>query len=103
MKKLKQIKELPNPFIFDDGSKVASSSDWIKLRDEIIAMAQHYEYGYLPSKPDHLNATLHQNNLDIEVTVNKTKITFNAKVTFTAHKPCQTIICVLYLHKMALQ
>jgi hypothetical protein len=45
---LHSARELPNPFIFNDGSEVRSVSDWPRRRAEIADAVQKYEYGYLP-------------------------------------------------------
>ena len=48
---LPEIKELPNPFTFGDGTAVRTKEDWAKRRDEIKNLCQDYEYGHLPPKP----------------------------------------------------
>jgi endo-1,4-beta-xylanase len=48
---LPEIKELPNPFVFNDGTPVRTADDWTKRRDEIKNLFQDYEYGHLPPKP----------------------------------------------------
>jgi hypothetical protein len=42
---------LPDPFLFPDGSRVASKADWQRRRDQIKAMVLNYEYGHLPPDP----------------------------------------------------
>ena len=36
----------PDPLVFLDGRKVKDLADWEKRRKEIIALAQHYSYGF---------------------------------------------------------
>lgn len=48
---LKSVKELPNPFVFNDGSAVKSRSDWEKRRGEIREAVLFYEYGQMPGGP----------------------------------------------------
>src|SRR5437870_4632615 len=48
---LPEIKELPNPFTFADGSPVRTKEDWARRREEIKGLFQDYEYGHLPPKP----------------------------------------------------
>lgn len=43
---------LPNPFIFDDGTKVISKSDWDKRRKEIYETAVELQYGGMPPAPE---------------------------------------------------
>ena len=39
------LEKLPNPFLFDDGSKVKNVEDWEKRRQEIIKYAVTLQYG----------------------------------------------------------
>jgi endo-1,4-beta-xylanase len=48
---LPEIKELPNPFKFMDGSPVRTRDDWARRREELKALFQDYMYGHLPPKP----------------------------------------------------
>jgi hypothetical protein len=43
---------LPNPFEFNDGSKVATFDDWSKRRNEIKADIEKYEIGEKPIPSD---------------------------------------------------
>ena len=49
---LPEIKGLPNPFVFQDGSAVRSKEDWGRRRGELKALFEEYEYGHLPPKPE---------------------------------------------------
>jgi endo-1,4-beta-xylanase len=49
---LPAIKELPNPFIFADGSPVKTKDDWQRRRAELKSLFEDYMYGHLPPKPD---------------------------------------------------
>lgn len=42
------IKQLPDPFLFLDGTRVHSKKEWAKRREELKILAQHYAYGVLP-------------------------------------------------------
>jgi endo-1,4-beta-xylanase len=48
---LPEIKELPNPFTFSDGSPVRSKEDWARRREELKDLFQDYMYGHLPPRP----------------------------------------------------
>ena len=48
IEELPAIETLPDPFLFADGSRVKSFSQWEKRRSEIMAMIQHYEIGQKP-------------------------------------------------------
>lgn len=45
---LPAIEELPNPFVFADGSPVKSKDDWARRRAELRDVILYYEYGALP-------------------------------------------------------
>ncbi|HZL34723.1 MAG TPA: hypothetical protein VFC78_05385 [Tepidisphaeraceae bacterium] len=42
---LPTIKELPNPFVFSDGSPVKTPADWRRRREELKTLFLYYEYG----------------------------------------------------------
>ena len=58
MEKLIQITEynllgkLPDPFLFNDGSRVKDVSDWTKRREEIYDSAITLQYGTMPPEPE---------------------------------------------------
>src|SRR6266566_943626 len=54
---LPSIRDLPDPFVFYDGSKVKSAEDWSRRRAELKALIQYYEYGHLPPAPGNVKAT----------------------------------------------
>ncbi len=45
------IKPLPDPFLFDDGSRVITPGDWKRRREEILSLILAVEYGGLPPEP----------------------------------------------------
>ena len=45
------IEELPDPFLFNDGHRVASPEEWKARRAEIIELVSRYEYGHRPPAP----------------------------------------------------
>jgi endo-1,4-beta-xylanase len=61
---LPEIKELPNPFVFCDGSPVRTKEDWARRREEIKALFQDYEYGHLPLKPRDMKITRGEVSVD---------------------------------------
>jgi endo-1,4-beta-xylanase len=44
--------ELPNPFVFSDGSAVRTPEDWQRRRTELKSLFEECEYGHLPPKPE---------------------------------------------------
>ena len=55
---LPEIKGLPNPFTFSDGSPVRTVLDWEKRRLELKNLFQDYEYGHLPANPKAMTVVL---------------------------------------------
>jgi len=57
---LPEVKELPNPFKFLDGTPVETRKDWERRREEIMAIVLHYQFGHAPSlpAPDKINAEI---------------------------------------------
>jgi hypothetical protein len=51
---LPTVEDLPNPFLFNDGSKVETRADWEKRREEIKDQMTYYQYGHFPPAPDNL-------------------------------------------------
>ena len=47
-----EIVNLPNPFIFADGTAVTAESDWERRRPEISKILQYYYQGLYPPQPD---------------------------------------------------
>jgi len=48
---LPEVKELPNPFVFLDGTEVKTHEDWARRRTEMKAMVLHYQFGHAPALP----------------------------------------------------
>lgn len=48
---LPAIKELPDPFLLKDGSRVKTKEDWARRRAELKELIQDYEYGHMPPPP----------------------------------------------------
>ncbi len=51
---LSELEDLPNPFVFFDGSPVTTREDWPRRRAEVADMLAFYEYGHMPPAPDNL-------------------------------------------------
>jgi len=51
------IRELPDPFLFRDGTRVTTPEDWARRRMELKELFQKYQYGHLPPPPDRIAAS----------------------------------------------
>lgn len=58
IEKLPSVKELPDPFVMNDGSRVKTKADWASRREELRELVQKYEYGHLPPRPKSVHAKL---------------------------------------------
>ncbi len=54
---MKQVKPLPNPLQFDDGSTVQSDADWQRRRSEIQKRVIDLQYGTVPGAPEWVDVT----------------------------------------------
>ena len=45
---------LPDPLVMDDGTTVEDPQQWVKRRNELIALFEQHVYGKAPRKPDDL-------------------------------------------------
>ncbi|MBD3342247.1 MAG: hypothetical protein GF353_24315, partial [Candidatus Lokiarchaeota archaeon] len=50
------IKDFPNPFKFNNGTKVETKEEWDLRREEIKETLLSKEYGHMPGRPDALRA-----------------------------------------------
>lgn len=75
------VNHLPDPFLFQDGSKVERTSDWKKRADEIRDLAQYYEYGNLPESPEKLSASLEGKKLMVKIEDGGKTVEFEAQLT----------------------
>lgn len=53
---LPSIPQLPDPFTFNDGSRLKSPADWPRRRAELVDLALTYEYGYPPPPATNVRA-----------------------------------------------
>ncbi|MCK3684693.1 dockerin-like protein [Maribellus sp. YY47] len=78
---LPEIKELPDPFAWSDGSgRSTKFSDWSRRRNEIAAEIQHYEIGLKPERPNDITATYINDTLIVNITVNGKTLTLTSAV-----------------------
>lgn len=50
-----RVEKLPDPFLFLDGSRVASREDWARRREEIKDLMLRIQYGHLPESGGPVN------------------------------------------------
>jgi hypothetical protein len=61
---LPAIHELPDPFLFSDGSRVKSPDEWARRSKEIVQLALRYEYGQPPTDIPPVKGTVQTKTTD---------------------------------------
>jgi hypothetical protein len=56
MEQLPVVRELPDPFLFMNGSRVQTKRDWTRRRQEIKQLVQQYAYGTVPAAGGNVTA-----------------------------------------------
>ncbi|KAI0102659.1 hypothetical protein GGR51DRAFT_282889 [Nemania sp. FL0031] len=74
------VAKLPDPFVFADGSKVATQDDWKCRQAEMKKMLYQYELGDYPPPPDKVEATLSGATLSVKVTVGSKTATISTSI-----------------------
>ncbi len=69
---------LPDPFNFTNGGRVATFEDWKCRRNEIKADIERYEIGTKPNKPSNITATYSGTTLTVKVTENGQTLTLTS-------------------------
>jgi len=55
---LPEIKELPDPFLMNNGKRVQTRKDWKTRREEIKTILADYEYGQMPPPPGNVTGEI---------------------------------------------
>ena len=78
------IEQLPDPFMFSDGSgRALDFADWQRRRSEISNELQHYELGRKPVvTPEQVEASMNGNTLTVKVTVGGKSITLTSSILY---------------------
>jgi hypothetical protein len=56
MEQLPVVRELPDPFLFMNGTRVQTKRDWTRRRQEIKQLVQQYAYGTVPATGGNVTA-----------------------------------------------
>ena len=78
---LPEIRQLPNPFIFMDGTPVLTKKQWSCRRAEIAAQAQTYELGEKPPAPQQVAGSVSSEKISVIVRDKGKQIAFDALIT----------------------
>ena len=74
--------ELPDPLVLLDGRRIATPQDWFsKRRPELIALFQHYMYGFLPPAPEQVAGNVERTDRNAyggQATLKEVTVTFGS-------------------------
>ncbi|KAI0179090.1 carbohydrate esterase family 15 protein [Hypoxylon sp. FL1284] len=86
--------KLPDPFTFEDGTKVASQDEFACRQQEISKLLQQYELGTYPPPPDSVEASMSGNSLSIKITVGSKSVTIAPTIRKPNSTPGPAIITI---------
>jgi hypothetical protein len=79
---LPAITKLPDPFKLMDGTHMTQKSQWAQRRAEISALAQAFEYGIIPAKPQTVTGSFSSNALTVTCSQNGKSISFKCSIQY---------------------
>ena len=85
--RLPVLKELPDPFVMNNGQRVSAPAEWSQRRAEMTELLLHYEYGHLPPAPASVaveNETV-RDAYDGKAKVHEFVLRMNGKDGFSMH------------------
>lgn len=83
---LPQIKQLPDPFLFPDGSRVKSAADWSRRREQIKSQLLYYEFGRMAPPPGNVKGTeVSSKSEDSGATAKEIRLTMGPDEKVRAH------------------
>ncbi|KAI0018578.1 carbohydrate esterase family 15 protein [Xylariomycetidae sp. FL0641] len=86
--------KLPDPFTFEDGTKVATMDDWTCRQQEISKLLQQFELGDYPPPPDKVEASLSGTTMSVKVTVGSKSVTINTALRKGSTSPGPAVITI---------
>jgi hypothetical protein len=73
---LPSIAELPDPFAYQDGTRMTIEADWDSRRAQLAELVQQFEYGPYPPPPSSVTANLSGTTLTVTVEYGGNTISF---------------------------
>ncbi|KAI1764665.1 carbohydrate esterase family 15 protein [Hypoxylon sp. FL1150] len=86
--------KLPDPFTYEDGTKVASLADWTCRQQEISKLLQQFELGTYPPPPDKVEASLSGSTMSVKVTVGTKSVTISTAIRKASTSPGPAIVTI---------
>ena len=75
-----EVRELPNPFVFNNGSTVQTVEQWACRHQELSSMIQAIQYGPLPPPPTSVSGSINGGTLSVSVNAGGRSASFNASI-----------------------
>ena len=74
--------KLPDPFKLLNVTRISTKSQWEQRRAEISALAQKFEYGEKPPKPQSVTGSFSSNKITVTCTENGKTISYACSITY---------------------
>lgn len=78
--RLQRQEKLPDPFRFLDGTRMTGKDQWPARRDEIKTMAERFQYGAKPPRPESVTGSFRDNRLTVTIRQGDRTISFAAPI-----------------------
>jgi hypothetical protein len=90
--------KLPDPFMFLDGTRMTTREQWPQRREEISALAQTFEFGIKPPKPESVTGSFSDNKINVTCKNGGKTINFSCSIEYpsTGKAPYPAIIGLNY-------
>lgn len=79
---LQSNSKFPDPFKMLNGTRMTSKDQWAQRRNEVSALAQTFEYGIIPGKPQSVKGSFGSNKITVTVTDNGKTISFDCAIQY---------------------
>lgn len=74
--------KLPDPFRFLDGTRMSANEEWPARREEIKALAERFQYGNKPPKPEVVSGSFKDNRVTVSCQHAGKSISFTARIRY---------------------
>lgn len=79
---LKTNAKLPDPFKMLNGTRMTDKSQWAKRREEISALAQTFEFGIKPPKPQSVKGSMSGKSIKVSISENGKSTSFSCSIQY---------------------
>lgn len=79
---LQQNSKFPDPFKMLNGNRMTTREQWTQRRNEVSALAQTFEYGIIPGKPQSVKGSFSSNKITVTVNDNGKTTSFDCSIQY---------------------